>query len=247
MKENIHENHRERMRDRYIRNGIDGMAPHEVLELILYYALPRCDTNPIAHRLIETFGSFSGILNADVEDIAAVSGVGRKTAVFLKLFLDVNRVYETDKTANVKKLSSISEIGEYLKPRFIGRRNETIIMLCLDSKNDIISSQILSEGNVNTAIISLKQAVGTAIRQNAASVVIAHNHPGGEAEPSMKDIETTKLLSAIFRSLNIRFVDHLIFGGDDYTSVYQSNTFIKRDIGILDYYSLGNEPKKIKP
>ena len=92
MKDNVHENHRERMRERYLLNGTDGMEPHEVLEMMLYYTIPRSDTNPIAHRLIDTFGSFSGVLDASADDLAKVCGIGSKAAVFLKLFNDVRRV-----------------------------------------------------------------------------------------------------------------------------------------------------------
>ena len=241
MKDNVHENHRERMRDRFIQNGVDSMPPHEVLEVLLYYVMPRCDTNPIAHELIDTFGSFSGVLEASVEDLAAVKGIGKRTAVFLKLFLDVNRFYEVDKTANIKHFSTIEEVGEFLKPRFIGRRNEIVFMISLDSKNDIIAAQILFEGDVNSATLNIRQMIGTAIRLNAASVVIAHNHPGGVAVPSSKDMETTEYLFAIFKSLNIRLLDHFVFAGKDFTSIRQSRESYRRYDNKKRVYTFNSE------
>lgn len=222
MKDNIHENHRERMRERYMANGTDGMEVHEVLELMLYYTIPRSDTNPIAHNLIDTFGSFSGVLEASVDDLAAVNGIGNKAAIFLKLFNDVHRVYETDKVKNTKHLKSLEDIGQFLMPRFLGRRNEIVLLLCLDSKNEIICSHIMFEGSVNSAAFDIRQLVGTAIRTNAASIVIAHNHPGGLAIPSLKDIQTTRRIMNILNQLGIQLTDHLIYAGNDYVSLAQS-------------------------
>lgn len=216
------------MRDRYIQNGTDGMEAHEVLELMLYYTIPRCDTNPIAHKLIDTFGSFSGVLEASVEDLAEVEGIGKKAAVFLKLFSDVHRVYEIDKVKNTKQLRSLEEIGQYLMPRFIGRRNEIVLLMCLDSKNEIICSHIMFEGSVNSAAFDIRQLVGTAIRTNAASVVIAHNHPGGIALPSAKDIQTTRKIMSILNQLGIQLTDHLIYASNDYVSLAQSQS-LNRD------------------
>lgn len=241
MKENAHENHRERMRERYLLNGTDGMEPHEILELMLYYTIPRCDTNPIAHKLIDTFGSFSGVLEASAEDLAEVDGIGKKAAVFLKLFNDVHRVYETDKVKNTKQLKSLEEIGQYLMPRFIGRRNEIVLLLCLDSKNEIICSHIMFEGSVNSAAFDIRQLVGTAIRTNAASVVIAHNHPGGMALPSFKDIQTTRRIMNILNQLGIQLTDHIIYAGKDYVSLAQSQD-LNRDAMELRQEILAQNP-----
>ncbi|MBE6891045.1 MAG: DNA repair protein RadC [Ruminococcaceae bacterium] len=222
MKDNVHENHRERMRERYLLNGTDGMEPHEVLEMMLYYTIPRSDTNPIAHRLIDTFGSFSGVLDASADDLAKVCGIGSKAAVFLKLFNDVRRVYETDKVKNTTRVTSFDEIGQYLMPRFIGRRNEIVMLMCLDSKNEIICSQILFEGSVNSSTLDIRKLVGIAIRTNATSVVLAHNHPGGLAVPSIKDIQTTQSIMKILNQLKIQLTDHIIYAGNDYISLAQS-------------------------
>ena len=222
MKENVHENHRERMRDKYITQGADGLDPHELLEIMLYYSIPRSDTNPLAHKLIDTFGSFSGVLDAAPEDLATVEGVGKKTAVLLKLFLDVQRAYKEDQLKNIKRFSRIDEFGEYLLPRFIGRRNEIVVLMCLNSKNEILCTNILFEGSVNSALFDVKKLVSTAIRVNAASVVIAHNHPGGIALPSSKDIETTVQVLQLLNSLGIILRDHIIFANDDFVSMAQS-------------------------
>ncbi len=229
------------MRERYMLNGTDGMEVHEVLELMLYYTIPRCDTNPIAHKLIDTFGSFSGVLEASVEDLAEVEGIGKKAAVFLKLFNDVHRVYETDKVKNTKQMKSLEDIGQYLMPRFIGRRNEIVLLMCLDSKNEIICSHIMFEGSVNSAAFDIRQLVGTAIRTNAASVVLAHNHPGGLALPSTKDINTTRRIMGILNQLGIQLTDHIIYAGNDYVSLAQSQD-LNRDAMELRQEILAQNP-----
>ena len=142
--------------------------------------------------------------------------------MFIRLFNDVHRVYEIDKVKHTKQFRSLEAIGQYLKPRFIGRRNEIVLLMCLDSKNEMISSHIMFEGSVNSAAFDIRQLVGIAIRSNAASVVLAHNHPGGLALPSIKDIETTRRIMSILNQLGIQLTDHLIFAGDDYVSFAQS-------------------------
>lgn len=236
---NIHEDHRERLRERYIKEGVDGMEPHTVLELMLFYIFGRQDTNPLAHELIDTFGSFSGVLEAPVEDLAAVKGMGNKSAVFLKLFLDVYRVYLTDKKSNVKKLSTVAEIGDWLMPRFIGRRNEIVMLLCMDSKNEVISTNILFEGSVNAATFSVKALVSTALRVNAAGIVLAHNHPGGLALPSKKDVVTTLRIKFVLESIGLTLIDHLIFAEGDFVSLAQSNLLNR--LNVFDTFLQENE------
>ena len=242
MKDNVHGMHRERMRDRFILNGIDNMSPHEALELMLYYVIPRCDTNPLAHELIDTFGSFSGVLDASVEDLAAIKGVGKKTAVFLKLFLDVNRFYEVDKTSNMKTFTTIDDVGRFLRPRFLGRRDELVIMLSLDTKNSLIAQQVLFEGNVNSVGFDIRKMVGSALRLNAANIILAHNHPGGVAVPSMKDVQTTEHLRNVMSGVNLKLLDHLVFAGEEFVSICQSKIYKEEKAKNARVIAFSQEP-----
>jgi len=220
----IHEKHRERLRTVYKDGGIDSMQPHQVLELMLFNVIPRKDTNPIAHRLINTFGSFYAVLDADIADLEKVEGVGSRTAVFIKLFSDVFRYYEKNKVENRTKDLDISDIGRIMKPSFAGLKNETAYILCLDSSMNILANAKISDGKVNGAYINFRQISEIALRCNANFLVLAHNHPNATAIPSQQDIDLTKDLQRALSYLNIVLFDHLIFSGidGDYISLAQS-------------------------
>jgi len=230
----LHKDHRERMRNKYLELGLDKMEPHEVLEIMLYNVIPRMDTNPIAHRLINTFGSFYGVLDASAEDLMKVEGVGKTAALFLKLFPDVRRFYEADKQKNKKIFNTVDELGNYLLPGFMGRRNELVLMLTLTSKNEVICTHILTEGSLNSATFDVKKIIGGAIRDNAAKVVIAHNHPGGLATPSKTDKDSTLKIKNLLNLLDIELLDHIIYADDDYVSMSLSN-MLDKDYSITKF------------
>lgn len=217
-----HEGHRERMRKRFREEGLDMFTDIQALELLLYYTIPRRDTNLIAHNLLERFGSFSQVLEAPVEELAKVEGVGENTAVFLHLIPQAGRFYMRDRTDNVKVLPTLESCADFLVPRFIGRRVEMVFLLCMDAKCKVLSCRKISEGSVNTAGISVRKIVEQALAAGASSVVIAHNHPGGLAIPSNEDIQTTEKIADSLRALDIHLVDHIIVADGDYVSLAQS-------------------------
>lgn len=217
-----HEGHRERMRKRFREEGLDMFTDIQALELLLYYTIPRRDTNLIAHNLLERFGSFSQVLEAPVEELVKVEGVGENTAVFLHLIPQAGRFYMRDRTDNVKVLPTLESCADFLVPRFIGRRVEMVFLLCMDAKCKVLSCRKISEGSVNTAGISVRKIVEQALAAGASSVVIAHNHPGGLAIPSNEDIQTTEKIADSLRALDIHLVDHIIVADGDYVSLAQS-------------------------
>ena len=225
----VHKNHRERMRKKYLKVGLDKLEPHEVLEMLLYYVFPRQDTNPIAHNLINTFGSFHGVLEADVEDLMQVDGIGPAAAIFIKLFPDVRRFYETDRQKNRKSFNNLDEIGDYLLPGFMGRKNEIVMMLTLNHRNEPISTHFITEGRLNAVAIDIKKIVIVASRDNAAKIVIAHNHPGGLAGPSRADVNTTMEIKKVVQILGMELLDHFVYADDEYISMTLSNLIPKSD------------------
>ncbi|MBQ7015085.1 MAG: DNA repair protein RadC [Clostridia bacterium] len=225
----LHKNHRERMRNKYLETGLDTMDPHEVLEIMLYNVIPRQDTNPIAHRLINTFGSFHGVLDASVEDLMKVEGLGKNAAVFLKLFPDVRRFYEKDKQKNKKSFKNVDEIGDYLLPGFMGKKQEMVLMLTLSAKNEAICTHILMEGSLNSASFDIKKIVGCSIRDGASKIVLAHNHPGGLATPSVTDRKSTLKIMNMLQMLDIELIDHLIYADEDYVSMSLSGLLKDND------------------
>ena len=218
----IHKDHRKRLKNRYLENGLDSFTDIQMLELLLFYAIPRRDTNPIAHALLNRFGSLSQVLEAGVEELQKVEGVGPEAALFLHLIPDAGRYYMVDKAMHSKVLTTIDQCGQYLLPFFIGRQVETVFLLCMDAKCKVLCCKEIGEGSVNSAGISIRKIVETALAANATTVVLAHNHPSGIAIPSGEDVQTTHRIADALRAVEIHLVDHIVVADDDYVSMVMS-------------------------
>ena len=218
----VHDGHRKRLRQRFMDEGLDHFSDIQVLELLLFYAIARQDTNPIAHRLLDHFGSLSQVLEAPVEELCKVEGVGENTAVYLRLVTQVGRLYQKDRAARVKMLATLESCARYLQPYFFGQSVETVYLLCLDAKCKLLCCRKIAQGDVNSTDLSIRKIVETALSANASSVLLAHNHPGGMAIPSYEDIHTTQNVAAALQAVDVNFVDHLVICDDDYVSLMQS-------------------------
>lgn len=212
----IHSGHRDRLRQRFLDEGLDSFADHQILELLLFYAIPRGDTNPVAHRLIKRFGSLSAALEADPKDVASVEGIGEKAAVFLAMIPEVTRRYFHDRVLRDRpKLNSSESVTDYLVPLMAGRPEEVFYVICLDTQCRVIYPALVSEGTVKEAVVYPRHVVEEAIRHRAAAVVFAHNHPAGTAKPSQQDHQLTRLLVQSLGPLDIKALDHIIVAGRD--------------------------------
>lgn len=218
----VHNGHRDRMRQRFLQEGLDGFTDIQVLELLLFYCISRKDTNPIAHALLEQFGSLSQVLEAPVEELCKVEGIGENAAVFLQLVTQVGRYYLTDRVSKIKVLPTLESCAEYMRPLFFGRKVEMVYLLCLDAKCKVLCCRKMAEGSVNSTGISVRKIVEMALAANASSVVLAHNHPGGLAIPSSEDVAVTRRVVAALQAVEIHFIDHIVFADDDYVSMVQS-------------------------
>ncbi len=218
----IHQGHRQRLKERFRAEGLDNFSDVQVLELLLFYAIPQRDTNPIAHALLDHFGSLSQVMHASVEELEKVSGIKDNAATLIKLVTEVVRYSGVDEMMHMKILSTIEECGEYLKSFLCHRRNETVFLLCLDAKCKVLCCKEIGEGSINSANVPIRRIVETALGANASSVVLAHNHPSGIAVPSAEDIQTTMRLARALSTVEIALVDHIIVADDDYVSLVQS-------------------------
>ena len=218
----IHDGHRQRMKERFFHEGLDHFSQFEALETLLYYAIPRKDTNPIAHAMIDHFGSLAQVLDASVEELEQVSGISRNAAVLIKLVTEMGRMYMVKRAEETKVLRTIRDCGDYLTPYFYGRVNETVFLLCLDAKCKVIGCRKVGEGSVNSANVPIRRIVELALGANATSVVLAHNHPSGIAIPSEEDVATTRRVAAALSTVDIVLVDHIVVADDDYVSMVQS-------------------------
>jgi DNA repair protein RadC len=220
----MHGGHRERMKKRFSEHGLDNFDDLYVIELLLFYVIPRRETNTIAHALFERFGSLEEIFEAPIPELMKVNGVGEKTATFLKLIPQISRRYMIDKTHTEKGniISSTTQAGAYFVPLFMYEKDEVIYMICLDSKCRLICCRQLGRGVVNAAEVSIRQIVETALSYSATSVILAHNHINGLALPSREDEMSTRQISSALSLVGIVLADHIIVAGDDYVSLADS-------------------------
>ena len=221
----IHEGHRQRLKNRFRQEGLDGFEELQVLELLLFYCIPRQDTNPIAHALLEQFETLDQVLDASLEDLQKVPGMGESAATFLTLVHAVDRRYQISKEQHLLICNTIDECGRYLWSRLKDLRNETVYLLCLDAKCKILCCKKIGEGSVNSAAIPVRRIVEVALGANASSVVLAHNHPSGIAVPSDADKLTTRKVAAALSSVDVQLADHIIVAEDEYISLVQSGIY----------------------
>lgn len=214
----MHEGHRKRLKDRFIAEGLKNFEPHQVLELLLFYVIPRRDTNEIAHHLLKKFKTFADILEADVPDLMRVEGIGENAAIFLSLISASSAYYLQSKHGEKPILDSSSKAGEFVKSLFVGQKYEVFYAVCLDNQNRVTWADVLFEGTLNETVIYPRIIVEIALRHRANSLIIAHNHPGGSLKPSQADIQATQSIKNALETIQIKLLDHIIVGDNAYMS-----------------------------
>lgn len=217
----VHEGHRQRLKERFLREGLDGFTDVQVLELLLFYVIPRKDTNPIAHDLLDRFGSLARVLDAPVSKLVQANGITENGAAFLKLVREIDRRYTLSQGREII-LNTIDDCCEYLSRFFKGKKNETVFLLSMDAKLKVLSCREVGEGSINYASVPIRRCVEMALEDGATSVILAHNHPSGIALPSDDDILTTRRLAAALSTVEIQLADHIVVADDDYISMVQS-------------------------
>lgn len=225
--DNLHKGHRARLKGEFMARGLVGIPDHKALELLLFFAIPQGDVNPLAHRLIDTFGSLSGVFNATFEQLQSVKGVGEHAACLIKLIPALGGRYQADRSQLGNILDTTERLGEYLAPEFFGQRNEITVVLCLDAKDKVLQCQQLAEGSADSTSLCLRKVMEVALACNASQVVLAHNHISNIAAPSQEDIVATKTIYDFLLQADIRLRDHLIFAYDDFVSMWDSGTFLR--------------------
>lgn len=218
----VHEGHRSRMKARYRDHGLDNFNDVNVLELLLFYAIPRKDTNELAHALLDHFGSLDKVFEASVPELESVPGIGESTALLISLVPQITRRYMMTKGNCISTIASSVDAGNYLVPRLMFEKDEKALLLCLDAKKSVISCDSLGSGAVNAVNISVRKVVEIAVRNRASSVILAHNHPGGVALPSREDERITIEIASALKLVGIPLDDHIIVAGDDYVSFADS-------------------------
>ncbi len=218
----VHDGHRQRMKCRFKEVGASAFDDHHLLELLLFYAVPRRDTNELAHKLISRFGSYSGVLEASIDELMSVDGIGESAAVLIKLVPEMNKRYKLGYNDRVV-IDSARAAGKYFVAKFEYETVEVAYAMFLDSKNRVISCREISRGVVNATEISIRTIAEKALACKATSVIIAHNHPDGIPVPSAEDELTTQKIKVALSTVGIRLNDHIVVGGEQYVSFADYN------------------------
>ena len=215
-----HSGHRQRMRERVLHSGTESLADHELLEMLLYYVMPRGNTNEQAHTLLETYRTLPDLMDSDPEMLRHVQGLGESSVVFFMLLREMIRRYDRGEKHVRPVLRNEEDCGAYFVELLAQEPVECLYLVCLDARNRVTATVPLARGNAESSTVELSALAEAAVRFRAKRIVLAHNHPGGTTTPSMEDLETTRVVAEALAPLGIRLLDHIIVAGDNYLSLY---------------------------
>lgn len=218
----VHDGHRERLRARFAEHGLDSFNELNALELLLCYAIPRRDTNEIAHRLLDAFGSLSGVFQASMQELTSVPGIGENAATLILMVPQIVKKAHVSKAKETKIIRNSTDAGNYLLPYFLDEQDEIVMMLCLDNKRAVICCREMGRGVVNCVDANIRRMVETALKVKTTTVIVAHNHPNGVALPSREDDNFTRTLYRSLGLLGITLEDHIIVANDEFVSLADS-------------------------
>ena len=221
-KQTCHKNHRQRMRERFIKNGFSGFADHEILEFLLFYAIPRCDTNKIAHALLDKYKTLANVFDADRASLAKTAGIGENSALFLTVIPQLLKVYDASKFSEKPTMYDTATLGQYAVAMLKGNKTEMLAMICLDSNRRVQWSGIISNGSISEISFSPRVILSAVLEHNAKNIVLVHNHPGGSLVPSIADRKATQQIAQLLHTVDVHLLDHLIVAEKQYYSFAQS-------------------------
>lgn len=216
-----HSGHRQRVRKKFIENGFDVFEPHEALEMFLFYAIPRKDTNPLAHRLLDRYLTIGGVCDAPIDELMEEFGLSESAAAYIKMLPEMSRLYNESKMSD-DNIIDYENLGKLFQTKFIGRTSEAVALMLGDAKGKMIYFNIISKGSLNSSDMPIRKIVDLSLRHNAKTAFLAHNHPSGTALPSHSDLITTQTVRETLLSVGVDLIDHFIITDDDYVSLRDS-------------------------
>ncbi len=218
-KAHIHQDHRQRLRARFLKEGLDGFQPHEVLEILLFYSIPQQNTNPLGHSLINTFGSISGVFDADFNKIMEVSGIKEYSATLIKLIPEICAYYQADKNKPGEKLERIENIAKFCMSKYIALSEERLSVVMFDNASCLLGMETISEGSSTAVSVSIERLASLLFNRNCNSFILVHNHPNGELKPSAEDFCLTKQIYDAFYPLGKHLVEHFLIAGNRFLPI----------------------------
>lgn len=210
------------MKEEFLARGVEGWPDHRILEFALFFAIPQGDVNDLAHDLINHFGSLAGVLDASVDELCKVKGVGSHTAIFLRMLPTVAQRYQKSRTRVDTVINTPEDAKEVLEPYFFGARNELVYVLCIDGKDQILGVRRVAEGSIQASDVNLRRIAEEALSMRAVKIYLAHNHVNSLAVPSGNDWRVTDTARAALAPLGIDLVDHFVFMDGEMVSMRQS-------------------------
>lgn len=224
-KENVHAGHRQRMRKRFIEHGFEGYEPHEILEMVLYYAVPRKDTNLLAHQLLDRYDTFAKLCDTPIDLLMNDFGLSESAAVLIIMIPQLSSFYYESRK-NAKYIDRFEAV-EIFRPKFIGATVEKIGLALSDAKDNLIFCDIIASGSLTATNSPVRKIVDLALRHNARYAYIAHNHPSELCVPSSADLKATRVISETLDSVGVMLVDHIVFTSTEHFSIREQKQFLK--------------------
>ncbi len=216
--EDYNRDHRKRLRLKFLTSGIEAFHDYEVLELFLTYAIPRVDVKPQAKELIRTFGSIKEAVDADIGDLVKIKGIGKDSAVLIKLVKEIAALYLKQKAKEKQQVTCTTELIDFCRTVMGGKQDEEFCVIYLDAQNQIIEFETIQRGVVNQAVVYPRQVLESALKKKASAIILAHNHPSGHVRPSDADIRLTQTIRETAKILDILVHDHIIIGENRFFS-----------------------------
>lgn len=225
---NPHAGHRQRVRAKFLNDGnLDSFAEHNILELLLFYSVPRADTNELAHKLTETFGSLKGVFDAPYELLTQIDGIGENSAVLIKLIPALVRVYSRMQTSDINIIKSTQNAVDFLRPKFTTLKNESLVLLCMNHAGKILKCSVISNGGIDYTQVDIRKILFEVLGCHATDIIIAHNHPSGLSVPSKSDMKTTQVIANALTGTGTTLKNHLIITDDEHFS-FADNVITKK-------------------
>lgn len=226
-KTNVHEGHRQRLKNRFLDSGFDSFETHNILEMLLFYSVPRKDTNDMGHELLNKFGSLRGVLDAPVEELIQVKGITENSAVLIKMIPAIAREYLVDKYSENRIFDTAEKVASYFLDKYFGETKELVYAMLLNSNFELIDTVPVSNGTATAVQVHPRPIADLVVKHNASMVILAHNHPNGNVCPSMDDIETTSTLLNVFEPLDITLLEHFVISKDEYYPIIHMTDRLK--------------------